>query len=254
MVECKYRHETVRWIFTPDRYGGPDEIYSNAFLHPLDHFVGLSFPFNETFPRQLAPCCSKGVELTKDGSNDKTITQALLQLAYALAPQVADAIEHQIFRYLGEDFIFYHVPIIVTTATLFRLRDDVTLNAIRGASQIEEVGTEEDCLVLKCKPGIDLRQYNQQAFDTLGQDHADQLASSLNTFTKDSNFLFSVLADRYPSTTVVISVAKGFQAFDRFFRYVDEVLNPPEDLLTEIKAEHVRIREIAEKLGSVRKS
>ena len=254
VVECKYRHETVRWVFTPDQYGGPDEVYPNAFLHPLDHFVGLSFPFSDTFPRQLAPCCSKGVELTKDGSNDKAITQALLQLAYGLAPQVVDAIEQQIFRYLTEDFIFFHVPIIVTTATLFRLRDDVTLGAIRGACRIEDVGTELDCLVLKCKPGIDLRQYNLQAFHTLGADLGEKLASSLNTFTKDPEHLFSVLADRYPSTAVVISVANGFQAFDRFFRYVDAVLKPPEDLLSEIRAQYAKSREIAERLGSLRKS
>jgi hypothetical protein len=236
MVECKYRHASVSWVFTPDQYGGPDEVYPNAFLHPQDHFLDRKFPFPSEFPRHLAPCCSKGIELTSEGANPKAIAQALSQLAFGMAPQVMEAIETQVFRHLPGDHIFYHVPIIVTTATLFRLRDDVTLHAVRGASAVEDVATNEDCLVLKYAPGVELREYNRTALDALQARHGENiLKPALKTFTEDLSHLFSVLADRNPEAVVVISVAKGWRAFDRFFNYLDGVLFPSKALVDEIR-------------------
>lgn len=250
MVECKYRHPAVRWIFTPDDYGGPDELYPNAFLHPFDHFVRGTFPFAGSFPRQLAPCCSKGVELTPDGANDKSITQALSQLAFAFAPHVADAIEHQARRLLGSEFIFYHVPVIATTAQLFRLRDGVTLDSIRGASEVEDVATEEDCLVLKYQAGVELRQHNlgvlQAAGSSLG---GEALKASLSTFTDDFGHLFSVLADQSPEAVVIISVRNNWGAFDHFLRYVEEILKPSEALVAEVRAQEAALRATVEALG-----
>ena len=245
MVECKYRHPTVRWVFTPDIFGGPDEVYPNAFLHPFDHFVATSFPFECEFPRSLAPCCSKGVELTNDGANDKAITQALSQLAFGFAPKLASAIEHQVLRLLGNsDMIFFHVPVIVTTAKLFRLCENVTLDAIRNASTFEEVSKEENCLLVKYRPGIDLENYNLQALrEAEAQLGEDTLKSAIKTFTDDLPHLFSVLAGRSPRLVIVISVADGWQAFDHFFSYINEVLSPSEALLTEIRARQSALRE-----------
>jgi hypothetical protein len=244
MVECKYRYPTVNWVFTPDVFGGPDEVYPNAFLHPFGHFVPGSFPFEDVFPRSLAPCCSKGVELTTDGANDKAITQALSQLAFGFAPKLASAIEHQVLRLLGSDMLFFHVPVIVTTANLFRLSENATLDAIRNASAFEDVSKGEECLVVKYQPGVGLRNYNLQALHDLeARMGEDALKSAIHTFTDDVAHLFSVLADCSPRLIVVISIANGWHAFDRFFDYVNEVLSPSEVLLAEIKAQDTAARE-----------
>ncbi len=74
LVECKYRHPSVSWVFTPDEYGGHTELGPNDFTHPLTLFAGKNCVAESSlFPRCLAPCCSKGVELTSDGANDKAI-------------------------------------------------------------------------------------------------------------------------------------------------------------------------------------
>jgi hypothetical protein len=246
MVECKYRHPTVNWVFTPDTFEGPDEVYPNAFLHPFDHFVSTSFPFAGDFPRSLAPCCSKGVELTSDGANDKAITQALSQLAFGFAPKLASAIEHQVLRLLGSNsnMIFFHVPIIATTAKLFRLCENVTLDLIRDASTFEEVSKEEKCLLVKYRPGVGLQNYNLQALrEVEAQLGEDALKSAIKTFTGDLAHLFSVLAGRSPRLMVVISVADGWQAFDHFFAYINEVLSPSATLIAEIQARDAALRE-----------
>lgn len=127
MTECKYRNPDTKWIFLPDSYDGYRKFYPNDFMHAIDHFVELKFPFVSDFPRYLAPACSKGVELAGDDRNQKSINQALSQLAYAMAPKIADAIEHQVGRFLVYDHIFFHIPIVVTTAKLFRINSGVNI-------------------------------------------------------------------------------------------------------------------------------
>jgi hypothetical protein len=140
--------------------------------------------------------------------------------------------------------IFFHVPVIVTTAKLFRLCENVTLNAIRDASRFEEVSREEKCLLVKYRPGVGLQNYNLQTLRELeAQIGEETLKSAIKTFTDDLPHLFSVLADRSPSLVIVISVADGWQAFDHVFSYINEVLSPSNALIAEIQAREVALRE-----------
>ncbi len=251
MVECKYRHPSVKWLFAPDEYGGPDELEPNDFMHAMDHFVNIDFAHGGTFPRTLGPCCSKGVELTTEGANDKAIVQAISQLAFGFVSHVVDAIEHQVFRLLAGAFIFYHVPTIVTTARLYRLNDDVTIDMIRSAAEVEDVASEQDCLVLKYITGVELRQYNLKALQMLTASIGEKaLMGAIQTFTSDLGHLFDVLANRLPQAVVVVSVADGWQAIDRLLRYVDAVLHPSSDLLGEIAAQRAQIQRRLDALGT----
>jgi DNA-binding transcriptional MerR regulator len=251
MAECKYRHPNTKWIFLPDSYDGPGELHPNDFMHPLDHFVGLRFPFRLNFPRHLAPACSKGVELAGDERNQKSITQALSQLAYAMAPKIADAIEHQVERLLVYDHIFFHVPMVVTTAGLFRINAGVTIKEIKEAHSLDKVALQEEMLVLHYTPGIELKKYNLNVLNALRQRLGEpKLTKSMQTFTDSIDHLFSVLSDHYsPKAFVIISVSKGWQSFDQFFRYVYELLNPSEELLREIREQEGEIKERLKELG-----
>lgn len=254
MVECKYRHPSVKWLFAPDQYGGLDELEPNGFMHAMDHFVKHSFLYGSTFPRTVGPCCSKGVELTKDDANDKAIRQAVSQLAFASMPHVVDAIEHQVFRWLAGDFIFYCVPVIVTTARLHRLGDEVTIEAIQNASDIEDVSNEHDCIVLKHKVGVELRQYNHKTLQNLQVSMDEEvLRDAMTTFKGNLPHLFAVLADSSPSAIVVVSVANGWQALTHLLKYVGEVLEPSPELLGEITEQQADIQSRFEALTAKRK-
>jgi hypothetical protein len=236
MVECKYRHPAVRWVWAADEYGGPSELAPNAFLHPLDDFVKSKFPFADTmFPRRLGPLCSKGIELLPDGPNEAGITEALSQLAYALGPRMADSIEHQVRNYIPPIAIYCHVPVIVTTASMFRLREDVTVNMIASAEAVEDVANEVDCVIVRYQPGIELKEHNRNAIQTfLGCDR-DELTASLSSYSDNLDFVLNNLIDRNPAAVVAISVAKGWQSFDRLLEYVKQLLAPSTALIDEIR-------------------
>lgn len=246
MVECKYRYETTKWVFTPQDYGGADEIDPNCFMHPSDHFVPLEFPFKSTFPEQLAPLCSKGVEVTTGGDNEKTITQAVSQLCYAFAPKIVSSIEHQIDRLLVHDYIFYHVPVIVTTAELYRLRDDVNIERIKAAASLEEISEKHTCLVLKHSIGTHLEKYNSDIFDEyLAGVEEEKLKRNLSSFTDDLGHLFSVLAKHYsPQAFVVVHYSKDENGFDSLFEYVDRLIKPPADLIKKLEKQEKRFEKI----------
>ncbi len=94
----------------------------------------------------------KGIELTTSGQNPKTITQAVNQLSYAMVEMINDSMLHQYEKLLStSDFIFYNVPIIVTTANLYRLRENITIDKIKSSDEISELATKEDYLVLETK-------------------------------------------------------------------------------------------------------
>ena len=244
MIECKYRHETTKWVFTPHDYSGIDGFKPNCFLHPFDHFVPLEFPFKSNFPEQLAPLCSKGIEVTKTGDNEKTITQALSQLSYAFAPKIVNDTKHQVEKLLVDDFIFYHVPVIATTAELYRLKDDVEIDIIKSASNLEEISEKHYCLVLKHSIGTHLNKYNWGIFrEYLDSVEKRKLTEKLCSFTDNLSHLFTVLAAYYsPQAIVVVHYSKEHNGLDSILEYIDRVLDPPEDLLKKILDQEKRYR------------
>ncbi len=243
MVECKYRHEGTKWIFTPQQYGGITDITANCFMHPSDHFVPIEFPFSGSFPEQLAPLCSKGVELTASGDNEKSITQAVCQLSYAFAPKIVNAIENQVHNALSGDYIFCHIPVIVTTAKLIRIKDCIDIDKIKSSENIEEISDNHDCLVLANSIGSHLNKYNQGNFNELKDSiGSNTLTGKLNSFTDAIDHLFSVIASHYcPEAIVVIHYSKDNNGFDTLFEYVDRLINPPSDLLKKIQEQKQRI-------------
>jgi hypothetical protein len=251
LIECKYRHQGVHWVFLPRDYGGMDEFDQNTFMHPFDHFTRLKFPYRGLFPRRLAPCCSKGIELTSDGPNEKSINQALSQLAYGFAPQVAESCKTQVLGLIGKPgHIFHNVPVIVTTAALFRLNDGVSMQAIRDASSLEEVATRHHCLVQSYSAGAELEAYSRRVLGELRAQLGDLvLSESLDTFTDDLDHLFSVIVASYcPAAVVVVSVADGWAGFDTLFAYMDDLIDPSESLRWELSEQERKMEELRKKL------
>lgn len=256
MIECKYRHPSARWVFAPAEYGGPDELESNDFLHVIDDFMTPKFGYGQRFPRTLAPLCSKGVELLADGANEKTITQATYQLAYALAPQLASSIENQANRWLAADMAFFNIPIVVTTAELFRLNEETTIQKIREARDIEDVAAKSDCFVLKYFPGAELQRYNRKVLQAhLDRSDSRKIKSAFKSYTKDLSHWYSNLAGHQcPRAMVIISVANSNSGLDRLFDYLDELVKPSQALKDEIAAQEKELQEMLKQIRAHTKS
>ena len=234
MIECKYRHESTKWVFLPEQYDGIDEITHTSFMHKNAHF-NTAPHYQPPFPIPFAPLCSKGIELTNDGNNPKTITQAIHQLSYAMARRIINGMQHQVDSVLREHFentIFYNIPIIVTTAKLFRIREDVDIDRIKLADDIEEISTNETCVVVKSPAGIDLETYNNTIFNNfITENERETLNKYLNSFNKEIDFVTSVIARNYsPSCILVVHYSKENNGLDQFFDFIDRVFNPDQEV------------------------
>lgn len=255
MIECKYRDQSTDWIFVPDDdYGGVNEIYSHGFLNPVDHF-NTDNKFHQLDFEPLGTLCGKGIEITSGGSNPKTINQAIKQLSYAMADKVISAMEHQIDGLMGNsEFIFYNIPIIVTTANLYQLKDTVTINELKLANNIEDVATKTDCLVLNGNVGSDLENYNLTKFANFVNERGKAfLEQNLKSFNEDISFVFSVIAKHYcPQAIAIIHHSDSNNGFEKLFDYLNEVISPTKKTINRVKAKEKRMEEIRNEMEKLR--
>lgn len=251
MIECKYRHESTKWIFIPEEYFGPNEIFYNSFMHPNQHFVKRNFQFDTYyFPRMLAPLCSKGIEIISSGTNEKSINQAIAQLSFAFAQKMIEDIYNQIVIGSFENTIFYNVPIIITSAKLYRLNENIDISAIKKAEEIDDVATNYNCLVIRNIKNVALKKYNQSIFNKfLAETSNELLKSKLNSFNDDLNFVFNVISEHYcPSTLLVVHYSESINGLEQVLNYINDLLFPPPDLSKEIENKLIEIKKKSEKL------
>src|SRR3990172_413536 len=80
-IECKYRHDGTRWVFTPDEFNfGRDEAFQDMFIL-LDTFAGGYSVDRNLINRQFKKddLCRKGIEILRDDANPKSIEQSIQQ-------------------------------------------------------------------------------------------------------------------------------------------------------------------------------
>jgi len=253
MIECKYRHESTKWIFLPDDYNSVDDIAKTDFMHPFDHF-NRQKSGQLDFPLSFGPLCTKGVELTSDGPNPKTITQAVAQLSYAMAEKITSAIYHQTDSVLGQHFngtIFYNIPVIVTTAQLYRLREDIDIETIRLAENIEDVAINLPYLVMKAKPGTDLEMFNNRKFrEFVIETGVEDIKKQLNSFNDDLWFVLSNIAEhKCPNSIVVINHSKDASGLIDFFKFIDRVIKPDQEIMDLIKKKEKEMKKFLDKFN-----
>lgn len=243
MVECKYRHESTKWIFMPANYGGFKEMHGNDFLHAFDYFVDITFPYKVSYPIELAPACSKGIEITSRGNNEKSITQAIHQLSYAFAPKITSSIEHQVYNLLAHEHIFYHIPIIVTTAQLYRVKDDIDIENVKKASILDDIAEQHSILIMENNIGVQLEKYNSKCFKDVREKIGDDLLLEKNrSFAKNMSHFFSVMAKYYcPKAFIIMKYDKSKSAISHLFKYIDDIINPPDGLALKIKGQQEQI-------------
>jgi len=248
MVECKYRHDSTRWIFTPDSYGGVEESYPAGFTHPVDNFVSLSFKFRHVYFPIFAELCGKGVELTTNGTNEKTIRRGVRQLVYALPEQITSAIEHQMYDLLAGEFIFLHVPVLVTTAQLYRIEEGISIKDIRESKNIRDIASKEDVLVLKRRPTIDMERFSRSEFANFRDRVGDKgIRGNLSTFTEDVDHFFDVFARHYcPSAVAIVHHNVDSSGLPQLMDYIDTLVEPPDYLREKLEKRKARIEEHAD--------
>lgn len=196
LIECKYKEPNHRWVFASYQHPKdevPEHTYFDTFflddlLHDKLRKVGcvlkdkaaidkagseISYGINLDLGLSLV---NTGVEILKNGFNPSVIKEALFQVAYGMGNVIVDEVisygqEESYLIKLGN--IIY--PIIVTTADLYVIKADQTVDTIRASKNqdesFEKVGAVFYCL----KPHLELQEHTRSKFL---QHKSDILSSS----------------------------------------------------------------------------
>jgi hypothetical protein len=258
MIECKYRHPSVSWFFLPEQYGGIDELNPFDVYHPIYHFTQQISPLAHSsyFYPVLGPAVGKGIEVTDTETNPKSIHQAMTQLSFSFAEHIVSAIVHEVDLLLVNDIVLCHLPIIVTTAKLFRLKDGVTIQDVRNATAPQDIADPQDLVVMKQPDDPEIYGRNLDALGQLAVERNDDLRKKMNWHNDSLEHLLQVLS-RQPRAYVVLQFTEDRASFDRLLTFTKDCFNPESDLVKEICKRHdeqdARIAELREKLESAKR-
>jgi hypothetical protein len=163
LCECKYRHDNVKWVFTPN-------VRDLWYITLSDYWLILDemtekYVVNKDRLKRMAqsiPLCDKGIEIYEKETNNKTIEQALSQLRYGVPNKILDSLIYQVdpFPDLPRP-IYITVPIIVTTAELWRIDNGVSISDIRKAEKIEQIGKNLESLIIYDPPDNLYKRYSR---------------------------------------------------------------------------------------------
>jgi hypothetical protein len=175
LIECKYNHPGVRWIFSP---------YPPNFEMPLTVFRLQKMGKHSTFSLDLdtepfLPFCTRGIELHGTGFDPNNISRGLSQLRYGMPNLILQEID----RLKPSNRLFFTEQsliglMLVTTADLYVLRADQDIEAYRSAESLEDVAQKVDALVVSQERGPHLQQYCEELcetrFNRKPSDHVEQ--------------------------------------------------------------------------------
>jgi hypothetical protein len=155
LVECKYTHPSVQWIFAPNP--NPGAITTGA--------VNLveTFSTRRVDPQALRSLddellyCFKGIELHENDRNQQAIARGVQQLRYGMVPLHSSILTEQLEGWWDEHpWIQFSCAILVTTAPLYILRSGLSLPAFRNAGSVSDIADVVPALVVFQEPGPDI--------------------------------------------------------------------------------------------------
>ncbi|MEI6430307.1 MAG: hypothetical protein WCO45_18280 [Pseudanabaena sp. ELA607] len=167
LVECKYHDASRFWFFLPhepERWGFNDRFFNCGPIQTLAE------PRNDKSALKLIQASTGGIVVSEDGTKqDNAVHTAIQQIANAFVPICLSEMYDYLLLDEDEDEEYYpaavaKVPMIVTNATLFRLKENVTdLDAIRNALTPHEVADEIPWTWHYFDPSMSLLKQNNDA-------------------------------------------------------------------------------------------
>jgi len=148
LIECKYSYRSVKWLFLP--HPDTSDIVSNP-VRPLQELTTKRLPYSAPVFRctDQLPVCAKGIELHTSDVNPQAITRGLHQLRFAAGRLASELVEEQISALHQDSLLIGLVcPILVTTASLFVLKERTNLKRIENSSRLDQFADSTDAVVV----------------------------------------------------------------------------------------------------------
>lgn len=167
LVECKYRHRGITWLFFPDPNEDTSHVFlSGSTLHAVDEFSPKFFPYNCTGTiEDSAPYSFKGVEVNVDRGDvhDAEIRRGLLQIQYALPRVLTREIMSSVTLNLEDNLPFFFCGMVVTTAPLMLAREGLTMADVEKAVTLGDIAEPVPWLIACVDPASDFIRHRANA-------------------------------------------------------------------------------------------
>jgi hypothetical protein len=154
LIECKYSYQGTKWIFSPN---------ASSILLGLAPEVGFLYCLTHQGKYRLYelttdfPVCTRGIELTQDGSNPHNTSRGLSQLRYGMPNLIFQ--ERESVQDISRPDLSFIGLVLVTTAELYVLKSYQSLETYRAAQSLDEIAYRTQALVVSQEPGPHLLQY-----------------------------------------------------------------------------------------------
>ncbi len=231
LIECKYRHDSVSWVFLPEDWDSDEEFGIADILNGIYTFSSSRNIYCQLRnpPKNLAPLVGKGIEFLSNDQNDKSLIQAISQISYSFANLQVQTLTNQAVYHnqtIG-NAIYFQVPIIITTAKLFRLRPDVTISNVRNSQKIEDVADPADLLLYKHQMSPFLKQENFHQYSLFQKEYQKQLYDHLGLNLEQITPWLHEMSNRPRLFFILDFNSKA--SFDRILRFLHDTCYPNKD-------------------------
>ena len=211
-VECKYCTPNTNWVFMPYQRGDVDG-YSIAIDAYCKKYCLNEEYFEEIFNYKNV---SKGVSLRTKCADFTQIKEAYHQLAYAYINYLFDSLNYK------KDSIEFIIPIIVTTANLWVIKDNCNLENIEYAKDFNEICTQHDVVQYFQRPDELMKNFYMNKFYSLDDELRQDLCAMMMHNYSGMNPLVGIDAESCYSPDVFFVI--NYKAFKKIFKQIDDFL------------------------------
>lgn len=189
LVECKYNYPGVKWVFSP--FPQEHELII-GFINTLQDFTvtRINRELLNSFDG-IFNYCLKGIELHEDGVNPQSIIRGINQLRYGSVQLSKNFIADQVGSWHDSELLIaFLCPILITTAPLYVVKQDLLLEDFHSADNIEDVTRNVEAVIVNPDIGVELKKYIKAVELELRNSwpELDERLKNLSDILRNSNY------------------------------------------------------------------
>ncbi len=170
LVECKYCHPSVRWLFAPHPESNTEFAPHVSVIKIFDHLCTRSV-FDRRpmwrFSSSLSACI-KGIEIHNNDATAQNIERGRSQLVFGMPRLAARLTAFQSSLRDDEDILVEFIcPVLVTTADLYVLKEGLALDDFVNAESLDSIANPTHALILTNPHSELLTDYASQVLNEL---------------------------------------------------------------------------------------
>lgn len=203
LFECKYRYPETKWVFMPEN-SHFTEMNTLLYCNYQQRYSNDTDKLCEYFDKYKR--VNKGIEILPKEKNSKSIEQAMQQLSYAFI--------HKHWEHIGDEFCFNInipfciVPIIVTTAELWRIKDNTTIEEIKNSDDtMGNIAEKCDFFLYQGETDNLMQKYFFDQYNKLPEKQKEIFRNNIETRYPGATFKETMWAKSIycPDTILIIS-------------------------------------------------